>query len=426
MGDSRRYVAAALATVATVAASVTALAGVAGAQTAGSANPADPANPPVISTTAGTGTAGCSTSGTATSAQLNQPTGVAEDLTGNIYVADTSCNRVLEVTTAGQLTTIAGNGSFGFGGDGGQAKNAQLAAPTGVAVDGAGNVFIADTDNNRVRRVDASTGQISTYAGTGRCNPDGDNLMATNFGLCLPTGVALDRSNDLFIADSGNNDVREVTPNGMITRFAGTGAVGSSGDGGPAKKAKFNTPTDVAVDNQVTHNLYIADTGNSKIRAVNTAGIISTFAGKGTFGWSGDGGKAPLAELASPTGVGIDPLGNVYIADTQNNRIRVVIPLGDIFTYAGTGATPFNGDGIPAVQANLDHPTGAVAAVDGQNVYFSDTNHQRVRRIVGGPPPNIPESPLTVALLPLSALLLLTGGGFLVLRRRRRAGAATA
>jgi hypothetical protein len=249
--------------------------------------------------------------------------------------------------------------------------------------------------------------------------------QATRAGLCLPTGVALDSSNDLFIADSGNNIVREVTPTGIITTFAGLGASGSSGDGGQANHAKLDTPTGVAVDNQVTHNVYIADSGNSKVRAVNTSGIISTFAGNGTFGESGDGGKAPLAELAAPTGLGVDPLGNVYISDTSNNKIRIVIPLGDIFTYAGTGQAGSSGDGGPASAARLNGPTGAVA-VDGQNVFFADTRNNRIRQIVGGPPPNIPETPFNVALLPLSALTLLGGGFLIVYRRRRRHGVATA
>jgi sugar lactone lactonase YvrE len=422
MGDARRYAAGALATLASISVTI-GLAAPAGAQPS-SPSPATPTTP-IISTAAGNGTAGfAGDGGSATSAEVNAPTGVAEDTLGNIYIGDTSNNRVRTVTTGGIISTIAGNGQFGFGGDGGQATNAKLAAPTGTAVDGAGDVFIADTDNNRVRKV-APNGIITTYAGTGRCNADGDNGMATNSGICLPTGVALDSSGDLFIADSGNNEVREVMPNGMITRFAGAGGTGSSGDGGQAKKAKLNTPSGVAVDNNL-HRVYIADTGNSKVRAVDTtSGIISTFAGNGTFGFGGDGAKAPLAELASPTGLGVDPLGNVYISDTLNNRVRVVIPLGDIFTYAGTGVAGYSGDGGPATAAMINAPTGNVA-VDGQNVYISDTNNNRIRRVVGGPPPNIPETPFNVALLPLSAFALLGGGFLIVYRRRRRHGVATA
>jgi hypothetical protein len=423
MGDARRYAAGALATLASISVTI-GLAAPAGAQP-GSPSPAT-STTPIISNYAGNGTAGFGGDGSsATAAELNAPTGVSEDTFHNIYIGDTSNNRVRTVTAAGIISTLAGNGTFGFGGDGHQAISAKLAAPTGTAVDGSGNVFIADTDNNRVRRVDASTGIITTYAGTGRCNSDGDNTMATNSGLCLPTGVALDSNNDLFIADSGNNEIREVTPNGMMTRFAGAGGTGSSGDGGQAKKAKLSTPTGVAADNNL-HRAYIADTGNSKIRAVDTTtGIISTFAGNGTFGSGGDGGKAPLAQLASPTGVGVDPLGNVYISDTSNNKIRIVIPLGDIFTYAGTGQAGSSGDGGPATAARLNGPTGAVA-VDGQNVFFDDTRNNRIRQIVGGPPPNIPETPFNVALLPLSALTLLGGGFLIVYRRRRRHGVATA
>jgi hypothetical protein len=406
MGDARRYVAGALATLASAAFSIAVLASGAGAQ----AVVPSTTNVPIISSI---------------NAQLNTPTGISEDNLFNIYIGDTGHNRIRKVTPGGVVTTFAGNGTFGFSGDGGPATAAELAAPTGTAVDAAGDVFIADTDNNRVREVLAN-GTIQTYAGNGKCQWSGDMHAATRAGLCLPTGVALDANNDLFIADSGNNIVRKVTPDGIITTFAGLGASGSMGDGGAANHAKLNTPTGVAVNNTI-HSVYIADTGNSKVRVVNSfdgSGIISTFAGNGTFGFSGDGGKAPLAQLASPTGIGVDPLGNVYIADTQNNRVRVVIPLGDIFTYAGTGVAGYSGDGGPATQAQINGPTGTVA-VDGQNVYFADTNNNVVRRVIGGPPPNIPETPLNVALLPLTALAIL-GGGFVLLRRRRPHGAATA
>jgi hypothetical protein len=335
------------------------------------------------------------------------------------------------VSTGGVITTLAGNGMGGFSGDGGQAKNARLCAPSGTAVDGSGNVFIADSANNRVRKV-APGGVITTYAGSGNnncggnngggCQRSGDNGQATQAKLCLPTGLALDSSGNLYIADSGNNVVRKVTPGGVITTFAGTGAWGSSGDGGPATSAKFAIPTGLAVDNS-QHRVYIADTGNSKVRAVNS-GVISTFAGTGSAGYSGDGNKAVLAKLSYPTGLGVDPLGNVYVSDTGNHRVRCVIPKGDIVTYAGTGTAGFSGDGGPATQAMIHSPTGAVAT-DGQNVYFSDTGNNRVRKVVGGPPPNIPEIPLNLALLPLSALAVMAGG-YVFFRRRRLAGTITA
>jgi sugar lactone lactonase YvrE len=430
MGDARRYVAGALATVASISVSITLLAAPAGAQTAGPTAASQTA--PIISTAAGTGQAGYSgDNGSATAAKINNPTGVSEDTIGNLYIGDTSNDRVRKVSTGGVITTLAGNGMGGFSGDGGQAKNARLCAPSGTAVDGSGNVFIADSANNRVRKV-APGGVITTYAGSGNnncggnngggCQRSGDNGLATKATLCLPTGLALDSAGNLYIADSGNNVVRKVTPGGVITTFAGTGAWGSSGDGGPATSAKFAIPTGLAVDNSL-HRVYIADTGNSKVRAVNS-GVISTFAGTGSAGYSGDGNKAVLAKLSYPTGLGVDPLGNVYVSDTGNHRVRCVIPKGDIVTYAGTGTAGFSGDGGPATQAMIHSPTGAVAT-DGQNVYFSDTGNNRVRKVVGGPPPNIPEIPLNLALLPLSALAVMAGG-YVFFRRRRLAGTITA
>ena len=369
--------------------------------------------PPVISTYAGNGSIGFSgDGGPATSAKLFLPTGVAEDLVGNVYIGDSANNRVRKITTAGIISTVAGNGDPGFSGDGGLAKNAKIFGPTGVAIDASGNLYIADTLNNRIRKVNAG-GIISTIAGTGPCALSGNGGPATSAKLCLPSGVAVDGSN-VYVADSGNNQVRKITAAGVITAFAGTGSAGSTGDGGPATSAKLILPTGVGLD--AAHNAYIADTGNNKVRKVNTAGVISTFAGTGIPGYAGDGNLATLARLNHPTGVGIDPLGNVYISDTFNNRIRVVIPKGDIQTYAGTGVAGFSGDGGPATAAKLNAPTGAVAA-DAHNVFFADTGNQRVRRIVGGPPPNIPETPFTVALLPLSALAMI-GGIYLFMRRR--------
>jgi len=420
MYSPRRQIGAALVTsAASLVLSVGVLAAPAGAQTSGPAASPNVVTPPVITTTAGTGSAGFSgDGGAATSAKVNAPSGVAEDLAGNIYFGDTANNRVRKVT-AGIITTVAGSGSYGFGGDGGQAKLAKLAGPTGVAVDASGNLYIADSNNGRIRKV-TPAGIITTVAGNGSgffgCGSGGNGGLATRAGLCAPTSVATDSGN-LYIADVGNNQIRKVTAAGIISAAAGNGSYGNSGDGVLATSARLANPTAVTFDS--LHNMYIADTGNNRVREVTTAGIISNFAGggKNAGGQNGEGGKCIAAQLNSPSGLGTDALGYVYIADTFDHRIRVCIPKGDILTYAGTGVRGYSGDGGPATAAKLSYPSGNIA-VDPNNIFFGDTGNNRLRRVQGGPPPNIPEIPFSIALLPLSAAVLL-GGGYVIARRRR-------
>jgi hypothetical protein len=389
----------------------------AGAQTAAP----NSSTPPVISTFAGKGRAGFSgDGGPATAAKLFFPTGVAEDSAGDVYIADTLNNRIRLVRPNGIISTVAGNGIAGYAGDGGPATQAELNSPESPAVNTRGDLFIADSANNRIREVKPN-GTITTFAGNGKCGKSGDFGLATQAKLCDPTAVAVAPGGKVFIADSGNNEIRVVDNQGVMTTFAGTGHAGSKGDGGPAIFAQLNMPEGVAFDS--LHDLFIADTGNNKVREVTPNGIISTLAGTGTAGYSGDGGKAIVAELNHPEGVGADALGNVYIADTDNFRIRVVIPKGDIFTYAGTGKPGYSGDGGPAIQAKINLVSGDLA-IDANNVYFTDTINERVRVIQGGPPPNIPETPWAI-LLPLSAVVLL-GGAFFLVWRRRRLGAAAA
>jgi len=375
------------------------------------------ATPPTISTVAGNGKGGFSgDGGPATAAKLTLPTGVAEDAAGDLYIADTLNFRIRKVTPAGIITTVAGTGIPGFTGDGGAATKARLREPSSPALDTGGNLYFADSENDRIRRISTS-GIISTVAGNGSCGKKGNGGPATAAQLCDPSAVAIDTAGNLYIADSGNNEIRKVTAAGVISIFAGTGTFGSSGDAGLATAARLGMPDGVAVDS--LHDVFIADEANNKIREVKPTGIISTFAGTGIPGFSGDGGPAPAAKLAHPEGIGVDPLGNVYIADSFNFRIRVVTTSGIIFTYAGTGVPGYSGDGGVATNARLSVPEGDLA-VDANNVYFTDTLNERVRRITGGPPPVIPESPLFV-LLPLSALVLI-GGAFIVARRRRRSG----
>ncbi len=289
--------------------------------------------------------------GPATQADLYLPSGVVVDGAGNLFIADSHHNRVREVfaagANAGTITTVAGDGSAGYDGTATVAKATSLNQPGGVAIDGAGNLYIADTNNNVIRKVNLATGAISTVAGTGAPGYTGDGALATSASLNSPEGVAVDAAGDLYIADTNNDAVREVVAaTGKIATIAGdgTGAPGFAGDGGLAIGAKLNAPYGVALD--AAGNLYIADSGNNRVRAVNTSGNINTFAGNGTPAYLGDGGAATSAELYSPLGVACDPAGNVYIADARNYVVRKVNAVsGAITTIAGANADDTYGDG---------------------------------------------------------------------------------
>jgi len=380
-----------------------------------------------IFTLAGNGTVGyAGDGGFAAGAELWLPRGVAVDASGNVYIADTSNNRVRRVS-GGVITSVAGNGTAGYSGDGGAATSAQLNGPTSVAIDSSGNLYIVDGDNDVVRIVSAGTistfagvrrsnrprvgeladnaflglpsstaldssgnlyiadtvhnrilkvadGNVATVAGTGFAGYSGDGLAATDGELNGPTGVAVDSSDNLYIADRRNNRVRMVS-GGIISTLAGDGTRGFSGDNGPASKAALWNPYAVAVHGDA---LYISDSGNSRVRQVS-GGMISTFAGAGKSGDSGDGGKATDAELGSPTGLAVDLSGNVYIADTAAHRIRMV-GNGIISTLAGTGVRGYSGDGDQARDAQLDSPTGVAVDSDG-TVYIADTNNSRIRQL---------------------------------------------
>ena len=327
----------------------------------------------VITTVAGNGTQSFSgDNGSATSAQLYNPHGVAAGPDGSLYIADSSNNRIRKVAN-GAITTVVGNGTAGFSGDNGPAASAQLSDPEGVAVDSAGNLYIADTGDNRIRKV--TNGVIVTVAGTGWCGFTlGDNGPAASAQLCSPKGVAVDSAGNLYIADTFDQLIRKVS-NGVITTVAGTGTHGpSSGDNSPATSASLFSPTGVAVDS--AGNLYIADTGNSRVRKVSN-GIITTVAGTGGYGFSGDNGLAASAQLFNPEGVAVDAAGNLYIADTLDNRIRRVSN-GVITTVAGNGTYGFSGDNGPATSSQLSHPTG-VAVDSAGNVYAADRDNNRIR-----------------------------------------------
>jgi sugar lactone lactonase YvrE len=350
-----------------------------------------------ITTVAGTGAGGFSgDGGPATDAQLSAPSGVAVDAAGNLFIADISNDRIRKVDTAGTITTVAGNGTWGFSGDGGPATNAELNGPQGVTVDPAGNLFIADSWNNRIRKVDTA-GTITTVAGTGGGGPvvptpaswsdnqanttvagNGDGGPATSAQLFNPSGVTVDLAGNLFIADTGNSRIRKVDTTGTITTVAGTGTNGFSGDGGPATSAQLSTPLGVAVD--PASNLFIADSWNNRIRKVDTAGTITTVAGNGTGGFSGDGGPATKAEFSGPSDVAVDPAGNLFIADQYNQRIRKVDTTGTITTVAGNGTNGFSGDGGPATGAQLGGPSGVAVDAAG-DLFIADTGNNRIRTV---------------------------------------------
>src|SRR5262245_25177990 len=336
----------------------------------------------VIHTMAGSGDEGFSgDGGPAIAAQLGSPAGIAVDRAGNLFIADPYSSHIRKVNPDGIITTVAGHGTFGFSGDGGPATSAQLGSAGAVVVDGAGNLFIADFNNNRIRKVTAA-GVITTVAGTGRSFPfsggfSGDGGAASAAQLNLPLGLAVDGDN-LLIADSSNQRVRKVNLGGVITTVAGNGAfTGFSGDFGPATAAELRSPAGVAVDSD--GNLFLADTFNNRIRKVNPAGVITTVAGHGEFSFSGDGGPATAAQLNQPHDVVVDAEGNLFIADTQNNRIRRVTPAGIISTAAGTTAG-FSGDGGPASAARLNQPYAV--AVDGAgNLFIADTANNLIRKV---------------------------------------------
>ncbi len=337
--------------------------------------------PGVLVTVAGTGTNGFSGDGEqAITANVSRPIRMTMDAAGNLYFADLNNHRVRRVSPTGIITTVAGNGVAGFSGDNGPATSAQLNNPLGVALDRNGNLLIADSGNQRIRRVNAATGVIATIAGTGETGFNGDGGAATNARVNSPENVFADKDNNIFIADFGNHRIRKIAANGgTISTVAGTGAIGFSGDGGLATAANLSSPTDVAVDD--AGNIYICAAGNNRIRKVTTDGVINTIAGNGNTTYNGDNILATAAALNNPQSIALDAAGNVYIVDRGNSRIRkVTVSSGAIATLAG-GNAGFSPDGSSTTLARLNQPTGITLDAAG-NVFFSDRDNFLIRRIV--------------------------------------------
>lgn len=331
-----------------------------------------------ITTVAGNGGGGWSGDGPdAKAVQLNAPRRIALDGSGNLFISDYMNHRIRKVDPSGAISTVAGTGVGGWNGDGADATLAQLHYPMGVTVDSSGNLFIADYFNARIRKVDTS-GAISTIAGTGTHAWNGDGADATIAQLNTPSGVAVDSSGNLFIAENMGFRIRKVDTSGAISTVAGTGTSGWNGDGPDATAARLFHPEDVAVDS--SGNLFIAEYSNHRIRKVDTSGAISTVAGNGTNGWNGDGPDAKAAHLSGPKGIAVDSRGNLFIADHSNARIRKVDSSGVISTVAGTGITGWNGDGPDATAAQLAGPYGVAVDRSG-NVFIADYINNRIRKL---------------------------------------------
>ena len=331
---------------------------------------------------------------TALKASVGDPVGIAFDSAGNAYIADSYSSHIFKVDTANNLTVVAGNGTVGYSGDGGPATSAALNHPEGVFVDGSGNIFIADTDNSVIREVAASNGNITTMAGNGKAGYSGDGGPATTAQLYDPFGVFVDSAGNVFIADTDNCLIRKVS-GGNISTIAGnpsaqTSPCGYSGDGGLATSAQLDEPEGVFVDG--SGNVFIADTNNSVIREVTTAnGNIQTVAGvfydyltNGTCNYSGDGGPATSAYLCLPAGVFVDASENIFIADTENVVVREVAS-GNIATVAGDNVlgAGYSGDGGAATGAQLNYPNDIFVDASG-DIFIADTDNFVIREVVAG------------------------------------------
>jgi serine/threonine protein kinase, bacterial len=315
--------------------------------------------------------------GEATETEISLVDGIALDKKGNIYIAMREHNIISRIDTKGMMSRYAGSGQSGFSGDDGLAIKASFRTPADLAFDPEGNLYIADRENHRVRKIDTN-GTISTFAGIGEAGFSGDEGPAVKARLNLPSGLVADKKGNLYISDRSNDRIRVVDKKGVIRTYAGSGVAGFQGDAGPALKAQLDKPFGITLDE--ARNLYIADRNNNRVRKVSPEGIITTVAGDGGFFFMGDNGPAYRASIAAPTGVAVDSKGNLYIADRNNNRIRVVDKLGMIRTVVGTGQQDYNGDSEVARETNLYLPFG-LTVDSNDKLLVIDRSHYRIRRV---------------------------------------------
>jgi len=335
-----------------------------------------PSSAQIITTFAGSSSSGYSgDGGAATAAQLSQPNSLAVDTLGNVYIADAANGRVRKVNSAGIITTIAGNGTYAYSGDGGAATNAEFMDPASIALDKMGKLYIADVVGNRIRIVDP-LGNISTFAGNGVAGYSGDGGQATAASLNGPWFVRPDNMGNVYFSDALNQRVRKINAAGVITTIAGNGTEGYLGDGSAATTAELADPTGIVLDG--VGNIYIGDNNNFRIRKISPTGIITTIAGSGVSGYSGDGGPATLAKLGYVGGLAFDNAGNLYVA--AGNRIRKINTLGIITTVVGTGSVGYSGDNGLATAAELNGPTDVLIDSLG-TMFIADYFNSKIRKV---------------------------------------------
>lgn len=323
----------------------------------------------------GSGTTAGSSDGTGSNVRFNQPTGITVDAGGNLFVSDTGNNTIRKITSAGAATTIAGSvGSTGS--SDGTAQNARFNQPGGIAVDGAGNLYVADTQNHTIRKV-SSSGVVSTLAGSAGQSGQNDGT-ADNARFNQPWGLVLDPAGNLYVADTGNDTVRKVSPSGVVTTLAGSAGIVGSQDGN-GSNAQFNLPQGIAIDSAA--NLYIADTGNNTIRKLTTAGVVTTLAGSAGSGGSSNG-SGQRASFMQPNGMVVDSSGNIRIADSGNQLIRSLSASGVTSTLAGSAGNVGTSDGSGS-NARFNLPKG-IASDAANNLYVADTGNNLLRKVTPG------------------------------------------